>query len=154
MKWGEKYIISSHPCIAIGGFRTIFLELNEYAWESSHATFEDVSKIFVKGKGEILVFLKNRGHEFIPNIYHKFITQTWKTYNILSLDQLWEKSDEIHRKNRSLPIGYHYVNFISNVSMTRKRIFLLNNQNYVVLKIPNICCQWSLLDLPLKILTS
>ena len=70
MKWGEKYIISSHPCIAIGGFRTIFLELNEYAWESSHATFEDVSKIFVKGKGEILVFLKNRGHEFIPNIYH------------------------------------------------------------------------------------
>ena len=29
--WHIKYEVrTSHPCIAIGGFRTIFLELNEY----------------------------------------------------------------------------------------------------------------------------
>ena len=59
----------------------------------------------MKDKGGILVYLKNRGRQFIPNIYHN---PNMKNIQYIEFGSTLEKSDEIRRKNRSLPIGYHY----------------------------------------------
>ena len=76
------------------------VELNEL--ESGHVTFGDASKIQIKGKGKILICLKNGRHQFILNVY--FISNMKN--NILSLGQLLEKCYDIQMKNRSLSIRY------------------------------------------------
>ena len=45
----------------------MFVELDEL--EHSHITFRDASKILVKGKGKILIYLKNGRHQFVSNVY-------------------------------------------------------------------------------------
>ena len=78
------------------GFKNMVVELNEL--ESGHVTFGDASKIQIKGKGKILICLKNGRHQFILNVY--FISNMKN--NILSLGQLLEKCYDIRMKNRSL----------------------------------------------------
>ncbi|KAJ0097443.1 hypothetical protein Patl1_28283 [Pistacia atlantica] len=48
--------------------KTMFVELNEP--ESANITCGDNSEIPVKGKGKILIRLKNGRHQFIYNIYY------------------------------------------------------------------------------------
>ena len=45
------------------GFKNMFVKLDES--ESDDVTLRDASKIMVKGKGKILVRLKNGRHQFI-----------------------------------------------------------------------------------------
>ncbi|EON88766.1 hypothetical protein, partial [Plesiomonas shigelloides] len=61
-------------------------------------TFGDESKIPVKGKGKILIRLKNGDHQFISNVYY---VPNMKT-NILSVGQLLEKGYNIHMKDNNL----------------------------------------------------
>ena len=45
----------------------MFVELDKS--KSGHVTFENDSKILVKGKGKILIRLKNGKHQFISDVY-------------------------------------------------------------------------------------
>lgn len=49
------------------GKKNLFVELDESV--SSNVTFGDGSRIPVKGKGKILIQLKNGEHQFISNMY-------------------------------------------------------------------------------------
>ncbi|XP_048424652.1 uncharacterized protein LOC125470151 [Pyrus x bretschneideri] len=55
---------SNHMC----GRISIFVELNESV--NDNVSFGDESKIPVKGKGNILIPLKNGGHQLISNVYY------------------------------------------------------------------------------------
>ena len=78
------------------------LELDKL--ESGHVTFGDASKIQIKGKGKILIRLKNGRHQFISNVY--FISNMKN--DILSLGQLLKRVYDIQMKNRSLSIRYQH----------------------------------------------
>ena len=70
--------------------RSMFVELNESV--SRNVAFGDESKVVVKGRGNILIRLKNGEHQFISNVYYVLNMKR----NILSLDQLLEKGYDIH----------------------------------------------------------
>ena len=90
-------------------------------------SFGDDSKVAVKGKGNILIWLKNGKHQFISNVYY---VPNMKS-NILSLGQLLEKGYDIHLKDNNLSIRDNIGSLIAKVSMSRNRMFLLNIQNDV-----------------------
>ncbi|KAG8366095.1 hypothetical protein BUALT_Bualt17G0040300 [Buddleja alternifolia] len=111
---------SSHIC----GKRNIFMELDEIG---GNITFGDSSQVQVKGKGIILIRLKDRSHQFISNVFY---VPEMKS-NILSLGQLLEKNYVIHLKNKSLIMRNESVLLLAKVPMTRNRMFMLNIQSDV-----------------------
>ena len=82
----------------------------------------------MKGRGKILIRLKNENHQFISNVYY---VPNMKN-NILSMGQLLEKCYDIHMRNHSLSIKDQRSNLIAKVEMSNNRMFILNIQNDVV----------------------
>ncbi|XP_022158582.1 uncharacterized protein LOC111025036 [Momordica charantia] len=84
---------SNHMCRS----KSMFVELDESV--GGNIIFGDATKIPGKGKGKILINLKNGKHEFISNVYY-----VPNMNNILSLGQLLEKGYNIYLKDYSLSI--------------------------------------------------
>ena len=103
----------------------MFVDLDKLV--SGNVSFGDNSKTPIKGKGKILIRLKDGRHEFISNVYY---VPDMKN-NILSLGQLLEKGYDIHRKDFGLSIKDGRNNLITKVPTSRNRMFLLNIQNDV-----------------------
>jgi len=81
----------------------------------------------MKGKGNILIRLKNGEHQFISNVYYVLNMKS----NILSLGQLLEKGYEIRLKDNNLSTRDNENNLIAKVLMSRNGMFVLNIQNDV-----------------------
>lgn len=78
------------------GEKKMFVMLDEYA--RGDILFGDSSKIQIKGKGSILICLRNGGHKLILDVYYVPKLKS----NILSLGQFLEKGYKIHMKNFNL----------------------------------------------------
>ena len=92
---------------------------------SSQVSFGDNSKVPVKGKGKILIHLKNGDHQFISDFYY---VPNMKN-NILSIGQLLEKGYTFFMKDRNLMMRNHSNKLITKVEMSKNRMFMLNIQN-------------------------
>ncbi|KAL0544538.1 hypothetical protein IC582_019655 [Cucumis melo] len=107
------------------GSKSMFVEFDEFV--GGDIVFGDATKIPVKGKGKMLINLKNGKHEFIANVYN---VPNMKN-NILSLGQLLEKGYSILMKDYSLLIRDNHDKIIAKVQMAKNRMFLLNIQTNV-----------------------
>ena len=101
----------------------MLVELNESV--SRNVSFTDDSKFPVKGKGSILIRIKDGRHQFISNVYYVLNMKN----NILSLGQLLEKGYDIHMNDCSLFIRDANNNFIAKVPMSKNRMFQINIQS-------------------------
>ena len=87
-------------------------------------TFGDTSKVSFKGKGNILIKLKNGDHSYIADVYYVPAIK----HNLLSVGQLMEEDYTLFMKNCHLTITDYNGRLITYVKMSKNRMFPLNIQ--------------------------
>ncbi|GAB2283017.1 hypothetical protein Dimus_039573 [Dionaea muscipula] len=102
------------------GHKELFTEMDETV--DGHVSLGDSSQVKVKGRGKILIRLKDGRHQFISNVYY---VPDMKT-NILSLGQLVEKGYNVVMKDRVLILRNEENKLIAHVKMTKNRLFVMN----------------------------
>ncbi|KAK2993694.1 hypothetical protein RJ640_027046 [Escallonia rubra] len=107
---------SNHMC----GRKELFTDLDETI--KGEVTFGDSSKIPMKGKGKLMITLKNGDRKFISDVYYVPALKS----NIISLGQLLEKGYDIHMKDGALVIRNKDRELIAKVEMTKNRLFTLD----------------------------
>ncbi|XP_028054203.1 uncharacterized protein LOC114258449 [Camellia sinensis] len=112
---------NNHMC----GKRESFVELDETV--QAQVSFGDSSKTPVKGRGNILIELKNGDHDYISSVYYAPAMKN----NILSMGQLLEKGYDISMKDCHLTIKDNHGNLIVRVRMSKNQMFALNIQHDV-----------------------
>ena len=112
---------SYHMC----GNKKLFVDLDKNM--NGKVTFGNSSGVSVKGKGNILIRLKNGDHNFISSVYY---VPNMKN-NILSLGQLMEKVYTIIMKDGFLNLRDSCDNLIAKVPMTKNRMFIIKIQSDV-----------------------
>jgi hypothetical protein len=78
------------------GYKHMFNEIDEIV--DSHVSFEDASKVKIKGQNKILIHCKDENERFISNIFYVLEMKS----NILSLGQLLKHSYMIFMKEVTL----------------------------------------------------
>ncbi|XP_028054823.1 uncharacterized protein LOC114259031 [Camellia sinensis] len=88
------------------GKKELFVELDETV--QAQVSFGDSSKTPVRGRGNIMIKLKNGDHDYISNVYYVPAMKN----NILSMGQLLEKGYDISMKDCHLTIkdNHYYKN--------------------------------------------
>jgi hypothetical protein len=112
---------SNHMC----GMKEAFVDIDESY--KGNITFGDLSQIPVKGRGRILIELKNGEQKFISEVSYSPDMKN----NILSLWQFLEKGFEVQMKDKNLKIFYESGAAIASVKMTRNRMFPLDLSIYL-----------------------
>jgi len=104
------------------GHRDLFGDLDETI--QGLVTFGDTSKVPYKGKGNILIKLKNGDHSYIADVYYVPAIK----HNLLSVGQLMEKDYTLFMKNFHVTITDYNGRLIAYVKMSKNRMFSLNIQ--------------------------
>ncbi|XP_075076895.1 uncharacterized protein LOC142163501 [Nicotiana tabacum] len=121
----NKWYLDSGASSYICGKKNLFVELKEL--NGGPITFGDSSRIQIKGKGTILIRLKDGSHQLISNVLY---VPEMKS-NILSLGQLLEKNYDIHLKDKKLYMRDEKGRLLSKVPMAKNKMFILYLQNDV-----------------------
>ncbi|XP_019242532.1 PREDICTED: uncharacterized protein LOC109222661 [Nicotiana attenuata] len=118
-RWYLDSGASSHIC----GKKDLFVELEEL--NRGTITFGDSSRVKIKGKGTILIRLKDGSHQLISNVLY---VPEMKS-NILSLGQLLEENYDIHLEDKKLFMRDEKGRLLAKVPMANNKMFILNLQN-------------------------
>ena len=104
------------------GQRDLFGDLDETI--QGLVIFGDTLKVLVKGKGNILIKLKNDDHGYIADVYNVPAIK----HNMLSIGELMEKGYTLCTKNCHLIVKDYNGRLIAYMKMSKNRMFPLNIQ--------------------------
>ena len=99
------------------GHKSTFVELDELVEEQ--VFFGDFSKVLMKEKDKILIYLKDNSHQFIFDVYYVLDIKN----NILSLEQLLEKDYDIYIKNKKLDLRNNINDLIAQVEISKNKMY-------------------------------
>ncbi|KAI9180068.1 hypothetical protein LWI28_000828 [Acer negundo] len=115
----DVWFLDSRASNHMTGRKDLFTELNKKV--QGEISFDDLSKISVQGRRDVMIKQKNGDHAFISNVYY---VPDMKT-DILSLGQLLEKGYHISLQNMQLTITDARGKLVTRVQMTKNRMFPL-----------------------------
>ena len=100
--------------------QTSFLDIQEI--EDEHVSFEESTKVPIKGRGKICFSQKDGKQGTMEDVYYVPELKN----NILSMGQLLEKGYSVFMKDQILHLKDKSGRVLANVEMTKNRMFRIN----------------------------
>ena len=116
MVWYLETGASNHMC----GHKHLFLDIQEI--EDEHVSFEESTKVPIKGRGKICFSQKDGKQGTMEDVYYVPELKN----NILSMGQLLEKGYSVFMKDQILHLKDKSGRVLANVEMTKNRMFRIN----------------------------